>query len=295
MACPAFKRTEYGFIYITIKTKNMATIKVKDGTEIYYKDWGTGQPVFFHHGWPLSSDDWDAQMMFFLDQGFRVIAHDRRGHGRSTHTPIGHDMDTYAADVAELTKALDLKGAIHVGHSTGGGEVIRYVAKHGKSRVSRAVLISAVTPIMIKSEKNPDGIPKTVFDEIRLNTATRRQQFFQDFTIPFYGYNREGAKVSQGIRDNWWRQGMMGAIKAHYDCIKVFSETDFTEDLKSVDIPVLVMHGEDDQIVPFELTAKKAVKLLKNGKLISYPGFPHGMPTTQAATINKDLLEFIKS
>jgi non-heme chloroperoxidase len=273
----------------------MSTIKLKDGIEIYYKDWGTGQPVFFHHGWPLSSDDWDAQMMFFLDQGFRVIAHDRRGHGRSTQTANGHDMDTYAADVAELTQALDLKDAIHVGHSTGGGEVIRYVAKHGKDRVAKAVLISAVTPVMIKSENNPEGIPLAVFDEIRLNTATRRQQYFQDFTIPFYGYNREGAKVSQGIRDNWWRQGMMGAIKAHYDCVKVFSETDFTEDLKKVDIPVLVMHGEDDQIVPISFTAAKAVKLLKKGKLISYPGFPHGMPTTEAATINADILKFIRS
>jgi non-heme chloroperoxidase len=270
-------------------------IKLRDGTEIYYKDWGTGQPIFFHHGWPLTGDDWDAQMMFFLEQGYRVIAHDRRGHGRSTHTANGHDMDTYAADVAELTTALDLKNAVHVGHSTGGGEAIRYVAKHGKGRVAKAVLVSAVTPIMVKSDKNPDGVPMSVFDEIRLNTATRRQQYFQEFTIPFFGYNREGAKISQGIRDNWWRQGMMGAIKAHYDCIRVFSETDFTEDLKAVDIPVLVMHGEDDQIVPIELTAKRAVQLLKNGKLISYPGFPHGMPTTEATTINNDLLAFIKS
>ena len=270
-------------------------IKLRDGVEIYYKDWGTGQPIFFHHGWPLSGDDWDTQMMFFLERGYRVIAHDRRGHGRSTPTADGHDMDTYAADVAELTKALDLKNAVHIGHSTGGGEVIRYVAKHGKGRVAKAVLISAVTPIMVKNDKNPDGIPLSVFDEIRLNTATRRQQYFQEFTIPFFGYNREGATISQGIRDNWWRQGMMGAIKAHYDCIKVFSETDFTEDLKAVDIPVLVMHGEDDQIVPIEITAKKAVKLLKNGKFISYPGFPHGMPTTEAATINADLLAFIKS
>lgn len=273
----------------------MATITVKDGTEIYYKDWGTGQPIVFHHGWPLSGDDWDAQMMFFLNNGFRVIAHDRRGHGRSTQTANGHDMDTYAADVAELTTALDLKDAIHIGHSTGGGEVIRYVAKHGKGRVAKAVLISAVTPIMVKSDSNPDGVPMAIFDDIRNNTATQRQQFFQDFTIPFYGYNREGAKGSQGVRDNWWRQGMMGAIKAHYDCIKVFSETDFNEDLKSVEVPVLVMHGEDDQIVPFELTGARAVKLLKNGTLISYPGFPHGMPTTEAVTINADLLKFIQS
>lgn len=273
----------------------MSTIKVKDGTEIYYKDWGTGQPIVFHHGWPLSGDDWDGQMMFFLSQGYRVIAHDRRGHGRSSQTANGHDMDTYAADVAELTKALDLKDAIHVGHSTGGGEVIRYAAKYGKGRVAKAVLISAVTPLMVKTDKNPDGVPLAVFDEIRENTATQRTQYFQDFTIPFYGYNREGAKISQGVRDNWWRQGMMGAIKAHYDCVKAFSETDFTEDLKSVDIPVLVMHGEDDQIVPYPISGLKAAALLKNGKLISYPGYPHGMPTTEAATINKDLLAFIKS
>jgi len=273
----------------------MSKITVKDGTEIYYKDWGTGQPIVFHHGWPLTGDDWDGQMIFFLQQGFRVIAHDRRGHGRSSQTDVGHDMDTYAADVAELTKALDLKNAIHVGHSTGGGEVIRYVAKHGAGRVAKAVLISAVTPIMAKTASNPDGIPLSVFDEIRQGTGFNRPQYFQDFTIPFYGYNRQGAKISQGVRDNWWRQGMMGSIKAHYDCIKAFSETDFTEDLKAVDVPVLVLHGEDDQIVPFPLTAVKAVKLLKNGKLISYPGFPHGMPTTEAATINKDLLAFIKS
>jgi non-heme chloroperoxidase len=273
----------------------MAKITVKDGTEIYYKDWGTGQPIVFHHGWPLSGDDWDGQMMFFLNAGFRVIAHDRRGHGRSSQTAVGNDMDTYAADVAELTAALDLKDAIHVGHSTGGGEVIRYVAKYGQGRVAKAVLISAVTPLMVQSENNPEGIPMSVFDGIREGTATKRQQFFQDFTLPFYGYNREGAEISQGIRDNWWRQGMMGGIKAHYDCIKAFSETDFTEDLKSVDVPVLILHGEDDQIVPFELTAVKAAKLVKNGKLISYPGFPHGMPTTEAATINADLLAFINS
>lgn len=276
-------------------TKNMSKITVSDGTEIYYKDWGTGQPIVFHHGWPLSGDDWDAQMMFFLNQGFRVIAHDRRGHGRSSQTADGHNMDTYAADVAELVKALDLKNAIHVGHSTGGGEVIRYVAKHGAGRVAKAVLVSAVTPIMAQTKDNPEGIPLSVFNDIREGTATNRPQFFQDFTIPFYGYNREGAKISQGVRDNWWRQGMMGGIKAHYDCIKAFSETDFTEDLKSVTVPVLVMHGEDDQIVPFPLTAVKAVKLLKHGKLIAYPGFPHGMPTTEAATINADLLAFIKA
>ena len=273
----------------------MNTIKVKDGTEIFYKDWGTGQPIFFHHGWPLSSDDWDTQMMFFLENGFRVIAHDRRGHGRSTQTPNGHDMDTYAADVAELTNFLDLKNAIHVGHSTGGGEAIRYAAKFGKDRVAGVVLISAITPVMAQSDNYPEGIPISVFDSIREGVATQRAQYFHDFTTAFYGYNRPGAKVSQGIKDNWWRQGMMGAIKAHYDCIKVFSETDFKDDLTKVDLPVLVLHGEDDQIVPFELTAVKAAKLLKKGKLITYPGFSHGMPTTEAATINKDILAFIKS
>lgn len=273
----------------------MGKITVKDGNEIFYKDWGTGQAIVFHHGWPLCSDDWDAQMMFFLNHGFRVIAHDRRGHGRSTQTANGHDMDTYAADVAELVQALNLKNAIHVGHSTGGGEVIRYVAKHGHGRVAKAVLISAVTPIMVQSKSNPEGVPLAVFDEIRKGTATQRPQYFEDFTLPFYGYNRPGAKISQGIMDNWWRQGIIGGIKAQYDCIKAFSETDFTEDLKRVDVPVLVMHGEDDQIVPFAISGAKTVKLLKNGKLISYPGFPHGMPTTEAATINADLLAFITS
>ncbi|MCX6218533.1 alpha/beta hydrolase [Spirosoma sp.] len=273
----------------------MSKITVSDGTEIYYKDWGTGQPLVFHHGWPLSSDDWDAQLMFFVAQGFRVIAHDRRGHGRSSQTSEGHNMDTYVADVAELTQFLDLKDAIHIGHSTGGGEVIRYVAKHGQGRVAKAVLVSAVTPLMVQTEANPDGVPMSVFDEIREGTAKHRPQYFKDFTTAFYGYNREGANVSQGIQDNWWRQGMMGSIKAHHDGIKAFSETDFTEDLKSVDVPVLVLHGEDDQIVPFAISAVKAIKLLKHGKLISYPGFPHGMPTTEAATINADLLAFIKS
>ncbi|WP_259070201.1 alpha/beta fold hydrolase [Mucilaginibacter sp. X4EP1] len=273
----------------------MSKITVKDGTEIYYKDWGTGKPLFFHHGWPLSSDDWDGQMMFFLAQGYRVIAHDRRGHGRSTQASGGHDMDTYAADVAALTEALDLKDAVHIGHSTGGGEAIHYAAKYGKNRVAKVVLISAVTPLMVQTENNPEGVPIAVFDEIREGTAFNRAQYFEDFTIPFYGYNREGAKISQGVRDNWWRQGMMGGVKAHVEGIKAFSETDFTEDLKSVDIPILVLHGEDDQIVPFPISGAKAVKLVKNGTLISYPGFPHGMPTTEAATINKDLLAFIKS
>jgi non-heme chloroperoxidase len=273
----------------------MSTITAKDGTEIYYKDWGTGQPLFFHHGWPLSSDDWDGQLMFFLKQGYRVIAHDRRGHGRSTQASGGHDMDTYAADVAAVTEALDLKGAVHIGHSTGGGEAIHYAATVGKARVAKVVLISAVTPLMVQTPNNPDGVPMSIFDEIREGTAFNRAQYYQDFTIPFYGYNREGAKISQGVRDNWWRQGMMGGVKAHTDGVKASSETDFTEDLKSVDIPVLVLHGEDDQIVPFPISGAKAVKLLKNGKLISYPGFPHGMPVTHAETISKDILAFLKS
>ena len=272
----------------------MSTLQLRDGATLFYKDWGTGQPIVFHHGWPLSSDDWDNQMMFFLQKGFRVIAHDRRGHGRSSQTFEGHEMNTYAADVAELVAHLDLRDAIHVGHSTGGGEVIRYVNKHGAGRVAKAVLVSAVTPRMVQSETNPDGVPMEVFDEIREMTATQRPQYFKDFSEAFYGYNRAGAVEKQGIRDNWWRQGMMGSILAHYECIKAFSATDFTEDLQSVDVPVLVLHGEDDQIVPYEITALKAAKLLKNGKLITYPGFPHGMPTTEAETINKDILTFIQ-
>lgn len=271
----------------------MDTITVKDGTQIYYKDWGTGQPLFFHHGWPLSADDWDTQMMFFLEHGYRVIAHDRRGHGRSTQTATGNDMDTYAADVAELVKKLDLKNAIHIGHSTGGGEVTRYVARHGKGRVAKAVLISAVPPLLLKSDKNPDGLPMEVFDQLRDGTGYHRAQFYQDITMPFYGYNRPGAKISQGIRDNWWRQGMMGGIKAQYDCVKALSETDFFDDLKAIDVPVLIMHGLDDQICPFEASGAKSVKLVKHGTLKTYPGFPHGMPTTHADRINADLLEFV--
>jgi len=272
----------------------MDTITVKDGTKIYYKDWGTGQPLFFHHGWPLSADDWDSQMMFFLERGYRVIAHDRRGHGRSTQTVNGNDMDTYAADVAELAEALDLKDSIHIGHSTGGGEVIRYVARHGNGRVAKAVIISAIPPMLLQSAKNPDGLPMSVFDGLRDGTGNHRSQFYQDITIPFYGFNRPGAKVSQGIRDNWWRQGMMGGIKAQYDCVKALSESEFFDDLKMIDIPVLVMHGEDDQICPFEASGKQSVKLLKYGTLKTYPGFPHGMPTTNADQINADLLTFIK-
>lgn len=271
----------------------MSTFTVKDGTQIYYKDWGKGQPIVFHHGWPLSSDDWDAQMMFFLQKGYRVIAHDRRGHGRSSQASEGNNMETYASDIAELTEFLDLKDAIHVGHSTGGGEVIRYAAKYAKGRVAKAVIISAVTPIMIQNESNPEGVPLSVFDEIRKGTGFNRAQYFYDFPIPFYGWNREGQTIQEGIKQNWWRQGMMGSVWSHYEGIKAFSESDFTEDLKSLDIPVLVLHGEDDQIVPYA-QAPRATKLLKNGKLISYPGFSHGMPTINAETINNDILAFIK-
>jgi non-heme chloroperoxidase len=273
----------------------MPTVKTKDGTEIFYKDWGTGAPIFFHHGWPLSADDWDAQMMFFLSKGYRVIAHDRRGHGRSTQTAVGHDMDTYAADAFEVVKALDLQGAVHIGHSTGGGEVTRYVAKYGKGRVSKAVLISAIPPTFMQSERNPDGVPRQVVDGIRDGTANHRSQFYMDITIPFYGFNRPGAVVSEGIRQNWWRQGMMGAAIAQYECVRVLSETEFYDDLAAIEVPVLVMHGEDDQICPFPITGARSVKLLKHGTLKSYPGFPHGMPTTHADVINADLLAFIQS
>jgi len=278
-----------------LKEKPMQTITVKDGTQIYYKDWGTGQPVVFHHGWPLSADDWDAQMLFFLQHGYRVIAHDRRGHGRSTQTFAGNDMDTYAKDVAELTATLDLKNAIHIGHSTGGGEVARYVARHGHGRVAKAILISSVCPVMLKSEKNPMGSPIEVFDGIRDGVANHRAQFYQDITVPFYGYNRPGAKVSQGVRENWWRQAMMGGAKAQYDCVKAFSETDFTEDLRMIDVPTLVMQGDDDQIVPYADAAPLAAKLVPNATLKIYPGLPHGMATTHADLINAELLAFIKA
>ncbi|ESX22379.1 chloroperoxidase [Mesorhizobium sp. LSJC264A00] len=274
-----------------------STITTKDGTEIFYKDWGTGQPIVFHHGWPLSSDDWDAQMLFFLSKGYRVIAHDRRGHGRSTQTDTGNEMDTYAADVAELAAHLDLKDAIHVGHSTGGGEVARYVAKYGSGgRVAKAALLGAVPPIMLKTAANPGGLPIEVFDGFRSAQAANRAQFFHDIAAgPFYGFNRPGAQVSQAVVENWWRQGMMGGTKAHYDCIKAFSETDFTDDLKAIDVPVLVMHGDDDQIVPITDSALVAVKLLKKGELKVYKGFPHGMATTHADVINADLLAFFKA
>lgn len=273
----------------------MGVITTKDGTDIFYKDWGSGQPIVFHHGWPLSADDWDAQMLFFLEKGYRVIAHDRRGHGRSTQTSGGHEMDTYAADVAALATALDLHDAVHIGHSTGGGEVARYVARHGKGRVAKAVLIGAVPPIMVKSEKNPGGTPIEVFDGFRSALAANRAQFFLDVPSgPFYGFNRPGAKASQGVIQNWWRQGMMGAANAHYECIKAFSETDFTEDLKAIDVPVLVLHGDDDQVVPIADSALLAIELLKHGTLEVLAGFPHGMCTTQADVINPKLLAFLR-
>jgi len=272
----------------------MSTITVKDGTTIYYKDWGKGQPIVFSHGWPLSSDDWDAQMLFFLQHGYRVIALDRRGHGQSTQTWEGNDMDHCADDLAELTEKLDLKEAIHVGHSTGGGEVARYIGRHGTKRVAKAVLIGAVPPIMVKSDKNPDGVPISVFDDIRAAYTQNRSQFYQDLTLPFYGYNRPGAKISEGIRQHWWLQGMMGGTKAHFDYIKAFSETDFTEDLKKMDIPTLVLHGDDDQIVPVANAALKSAKILKRATLKVYPGLPHGMCTTNPDQINADLLTFFK-
>ena len=273
---------------------SMSSITTKDGVEIFYKDWGKGQPIVFSHGWPLSADDWDAQMMFFLSHGYRVIAHDRRGHGRSTQTGDGHDMDHYADDLAALTAHLDLKDAVHVGHSTGGGEVVHYLARHGESRVAKAVIISAVPPLMVKTEANPGGLPKKVFDDFQAQTAANRAQFYYDVAAgPFYGYNRPGAKPSQGVIWSWWRQGMMGGAKAHYDGIVAFSQTDFTEDLKKITVPVLVMHGDDDQIVPYPDSAPLSAKLLKNSTLKTYKGFPHGMPTTEADTISADLLKFL--
>jgi len=274
----------------------MSTITTKDGVEIFYKDWGKGQPIVFSHGWPLSADDWDTQMLFFVQHGYRVIAHDRRGHGRSSQVSDGHDMDHYADDLAALTAHLDLKNAIHVGHSTGGGEVTHYLGRHGTSRVAAAVLISAVPPIMVKTPANPGGLPIEVFDGLRKALAENRAQFYLDFASnPFYGFNRPGAKPIPGIIQNWWRQAMMGGAKAQYDGIKAFSETDFTEDLKKITVPVLVMHGDDDQIVPYADSAPLTAKLLKNGTLKTYKGFPHGMPATNADTINNDLLAFLRS
>ncbi len=280
------------------KEKEMDFVTTKDGTQIFYKDWGPKEapPIVFHHGWPLSADDWDAQMLFFLAQGFRVIAHDRRGHGRSTQTWDGNEMGTYAADLVALTDKLDLKNAVHVGHSTGGGEVAHYVARAKAGRVSKAVLIGAVPPIMLKSDTNPNGTPMEVFDGLRAALVANRAQFYLDLpTGPFYGFNRPGAKISQGTIQNWWRQGMMGGAKAHYDCIKAFSETDFTEDLKTITVPTLVMHGTDDQIVPYADAGPLSAKLLKKSTFKSYEGYPHGMATTHADVINKDLLAFIRS
>jgi non-heme chloroperoxidase len=275
----------------------MSFITTKDGTEIFYKDWGpkAAQPIVFHHGWPLSADDWDNQMLFFLAQGFRVIAHDRRGHGRSSQTSEGNEMDTYAADVAELVEALDLLGAIHIGHSTGGGEVAHYVARAEPERVAKAILVDAVPPVMVKKESNPGGTPIEAFDGFRAALAANRAQFYIDVpTGPFYGFNRPGAKVSEGLIRNWWRQGMMGSAKAHYECIKAFSETDFTEDLKAIEVPVLVIHSEDDQIVPYADSGPMSAKLLKNGTLRTYKDLPHGLCSTHPEIVNADMLAFIR-
>jgi non-heme chloroperoxidase len=273
----------------------MNTITTKDDVQIFYKDWGHGQPIVFHHGWPLSSDDWDTQMLFFLQHGYRVIGIDRRGHGRSSQVSDGHDMDHYAADAAAVVEHLELRNAIHIGHSTGGGEVARYVARHGRGRVAKAVLISAVTPLMLKTPGNPDGLPVQVFDRLRAGLAANRAEFYRDLSAgPFYGFNRPGAKPIEGVIQNWWRQGMMGAANAHYDSIKAFSETDFTEDLKSIEVPTLVLQGDDDQIVPYKDAALPSAKLLKNSTLKIYPGFPHGMMTIHADVINPDILAFIR-
>jgi non-heme chloroperoxidase len=276
-------------------TSAMSTITTKDDVQIFYKDWGHGQPIVFHHGWPLSSDDWDSQMLFFLQHGYRVVGIDRRGHGRSSQVSDGHDMDHYAADAAAVVDYLDLRKAVHIGHSTGGGEVARYVARYGRGRVAKAVLISAVTPLMLKTPGNPDGLPIEVFDGLRAGLAANRAQFYRDLPAgPFYGFNRPGAKPIEGVIQNWWRQGMMGGAKAQYDGIKAFSETDLTEDLKSIEVPTFVMQGDDDQIVPYKDASLLAAKLLKNSTLKIYPGFPHGMMTTHADVINQDLLEFIR-
>jgi non-heme chloroperoxidase len=275
----------------------MGTITTNDGTTIFYKDWGpkTAQPIVFHHGWPLTSDDWDAQMLYFLEKGYRVIAHDRRGHGRSTQVADGNDMDHYAMDVAAVVSHLDLRNAVHVGHSTGGGEAVHYAAQHGAGRVAKLVLIGAVPPIMVKTAANPGGLPISVFDGFRQQLAANRPQFYRDVASgPFYGYNRPGANVLQAVIDNWWRQGMMGGAKAHYDGIKAFSETDFTDDLKSIAVPTLVMHGDDDQIVPIDDSALLSAKILKNSTLKVYKKLPHGMCTTHAEVINPDLLSFVR-
>jgi non-heme chloroperoxidase len=273
----------------------MSTLTTKDGTEIYYKDWSAGSPVVFSHGWPLDADAWDLQMMFLANNGYRVIAHDRRGHGRSGQPWNGNDMDTYADDLAALVEALDLKAATHVGHSTGGGEVARYISRHGTKRVSKAVLISAVPPLMLKTDANPAGLPMSVFDGLRASVLADRSQFFEDLSMPFYGYNKPDAKISQGVRDEFWREGMLVSIKGSYDCIKQFSETDFTEDLKKFDVPTLILHGDADQIVPIVAAGLLSAKIVKNATLKIYSGAPHGMCTTLADKVNADLLAFLKS
>jgi non-heme chloroperoxidase len=273
----------------------MGTITTKDGTQIYYKDWGSGQPVVFSHGWPLSGDAWEDQMLFLGAHGYRVIAHDRRGHGRSSQPWNGNDMDTYAADLAALVETLDLKDAVHVGHSTGGGEVARYIGRHGTKRVAKAVLISAITPLMLKAPNNPDGLPIEVFDDIRAKVLADRSQFFKDLTMPFYGYNRPGAKVSEGVRDSFWLQGMQAGFKGVFDCIKAFSETDQTEDLKKMTVPTLIIHGDDDQIVPIGASALAAMKIAPKGQLKVYPGAPHGLCTTHKNQVNADLFAFLKA
>ena len=273
----------------------MSTITTRDGVDIFYKDWGKGQPIVFSHGWPLSADDWDAQLMFFVGKGFRVVAHDRRGHGRSSQVSDGHDMDHYADDLAALTEHLDLRNAIHVGHSAGGGEVAHYIGRHGQTRVAKAVIISGVPPLMVKTPANPGGLPKSVFDDFQAQVALNRSQFYRDIPAgPFYGFNRPGARPQEGIIQNWWRQGMMGSAKAHSDGVVALSQTDFTEDLKKITVPVLVMHGDDDQVVPYADSGPLTAKLVKNGTLKTYKGYPHGMPTTHAEVINADLLAFIK-
>ncbi|MGB9226084.1 alpha/beta fold hydrolase [Mycobacterium sp.] len=274
----------------------MPKITTSDGVKIYYKDWGSGRPIVFSHGWPLSSDDWDAQMLFFLNHGYRVVAHDRRGHGRSAQVPDGHDMDHYADDLAAVVAHLDLHDAVHVGHSTGGGEVVHYLARHGETRAAKAVLISAVPPFMVRTEDNPGGVPKEVFDDLQAQLAANRSEFYRALPSgPFYGFNTPGAESSEAAIANWWRQGMTGSAKAHYDGIVAFSQTDFREDLEKVTVPVLVMHSKDDQIVPYEVAGPLSAELLPNGILKTYNGFPHGMITTQAATVNADMLEFIRS
>ncbi len=274
---------------------DMNTITVKDGTTIYFKDWGTGQPIVFSHGWPLTADAWDAQMLFFGQRGYRVIAHDRRGNGRSSQPWDGNEMDTYADDLAALFEKLDLKNAVMVGHSTGGGEVARYLGRHGTKRVAKAVLAASVPPLMLKTDKNPGGLPMSVFDGIRAGVAGDRSQFYKDLTLPFYGYNRPNAKISEGVRENFWLAGMLGSVKSQYATVKAFSETDFTEDLKKIDIPTLVLHGDDDQIVPIDASGRMSAKLVKNAKLKVYPGYPHGMCQIHADVINADLLAFIQS